>query len=381
LAELGQGLPLGYRALVNYLNKEPGWYSAEDYNCWDQAILEWKNLASGQPGASGYDPNLGVPPNDGDPCTWDVPDYTDVEDLADWSMIVIDASHSMELDANGTKAWEYAVDAAEYFNQVAVDKGTKAGVYAFGDELWPVQWMSNVNDMWITPQPGAQEMVLGAPVDLQPDDVALYANGVGDYVDVLHVTNLCAVLEGAKDAFEHSGAPRGDREVVLLTDGGFSRRADFVDDDNMVTCRGVVEWIDQAPEIANEICSEAGMRVNVVSTGANPKLELAEWLALLRRRRSSQGRFVAARGQGVCGNGKSQGGGPRDRAARASAARSLDNYGIADVLGRGWCRGPRCRVDREPIHRRGCRDAGFRLPRVHARVSKRCFHEPHGQLQ
>lgn len=266
-------------SLENFRNEEPGWFSAEDYNCWDQAILEWAHLSSGKPGDSGYDPSLGVPPTDGDPCTWDVPDYTDVEDLSDWSMIVIDASHSMEMDANGIEAWEYAVDGAEYFNQVAVDKSTKAGVYAFGDELWPVQWMLSVNDMWVAPQPGSQEMLLGVPVDLQPNDVAIHAEGVGDYVDVLHVTNLCAVLEGAKDAFEASGAPRGDREVVLLTDGRFTRWTAVVDDDDMVTCRGVAEWIDQAPEIANEICSEAGMRVNVISTGATPNFELARWLA------------------------------------------------------------------------------------------------------
>jgi hypothetical protein len=266
-------------ALDNYLNDEPGWFSAEDYNCWDQAILEWKHLSAGRPGDGGYDPDLGVPPNDGDPCTWDVPDSTAIEDLSDWSMIVIDASHSMEKDANGTDAWVYAVDGAEYFNQVAVDKGTKAGIYAFGDELWPVQWMPSINDVWVAPQPGAQEMVLGDPVDLEPENVALHADGVGDYVHELHVTNLCAALEGAAGAFETGGAPRGDREVVLLTDGRFSRRTVLVADDDMVTCRGVVEWIDQAPEIAKEICSEAGMRVNVISTGATPDFELAQWLA------------------------------------------------------------------------------------------------------
>lgn len=282
-AEIGASLSHNFgvfdKSEANYQSKIPGWFSAEDYNCWDQAILQHRHLAAQRPGDAGYDPDLGVPPNDDGPCTWDVPDYTDVDDLADWSIIVIDASHSMEMDINGTKAWKYAVDGAEYFNQVAVDKHTKAGVYAFGDDMWAVQWMSKINDVWIPPQPGTQEMLLGVPVDLEPADVAVHANGVGDYVKGDHVTDLCAVLEGAKDAFDDAGAPRGDREVVLLTDARFSRRTALVDDDENVTCRGVVEWIDQAPEIAKKICVEAGMRVNVITTGATPQFELARWLA------------------------------------------------------------------------------------------------------
>jgi hypothetical protein len=276
-AGLSHNLSVLDRALHNAVDSN--WATAEDYNCWDQAILEWNSLGAGRPGANGYDPNLDVPPNDvppndGDPCMWNVPDYTDVEALADWSMIIIDASFSMEADVNGTDGWIYAVDGAEYFNQVAVGRETKAGVYAFGNELWPVQWMSkDINDQWAVPPAGTQELVLGDPVDLSPEDVALHDGAVGAYVNELHSTDLCVVLEGAKQAFIDSGAPKGDREIVLLTDGNFNVC------ENGCSCQGVVNWIVNEPGLAHDICQDAGMQVNVITTGASPNMALAEWLA------------------------------------------------------------------------------------------------------
>ena len=258
-------------SLLGRAHANPNMHAPEDYNCWDQAKSVWGGLQfNGQ-----YNDDLELPPNDGDPnfCTWNVPDYTDIEALFDWSMIVIDASGSMIKATNGAPGWVYAVDGAEYFNQVAVDKGRKAGIYGFGDDLWPMQWAEVINHQIQAPQPGTQEMVLGEPIDLKLKAVKLYRAGVGAYVGENNGTNLCAVLEGAKHAFAHAGAPAGDREVVLLTDARFSVTSKAGD------CRGVPRWVVDDPSIASQICAEAGMRVNVITTGAEPNMELAQWLA------------------------------------------------------------------------------------------------------
>ncbi|KIG12424.1 hypothetical protein DB30_01499 [Enhygromyxa salina] len=249
------------------------WSSAEDFNCWDQAKLEWGSLQfNGQ-----YDEDIGLPPNDGDPafCTWNVPDYTDAEDLADWSMVMIDASGSMGQDANGNPGWTYAVDGAEYFNQVAVTKQTSAGIYAWGDDLWPVKSATKINEVWVP----TQDLALGTPVDLAPANVAVYRNEIDAHVNAKHFTNLCAVLEGAKAAFTQAKAPAGDREVVLLTDAKFTRVDPKHDPTGPAGCRGVETWIVNKPEIAAQICAEGGMRVNVITTGASPRIGLAHWLA------------------------------------------------------------------------------------------------------
>ncbi|PRQ07597.1 hypothetical protein ENSA7_25870 [Enhygromyxa salina] len=270
----GASLSQHWGVLGTVLNHYPTpWSSAEDFNCWDQAKLEWSSLQfNGQ-----YDDDIGLPPNEGDPdfCTWNVPDYTDTENLADWSMVMIDASGSMGQDANGNPGWTYAVDGGEYFNQVAVNKQTSAGLYAWGDDLWAVKSATEINGAWVP----NQDLALGTPVDLAPDNVAVYRPEIDTYVNAKHHTNLCAVLEGAKAAFTHAKAPAGDREVVLLTDAKFTRVDPKHDPNGPAGCRGVETWIVNKPEIAAQICAEAGMRVNVITTGASPRIGLASWLA------------------------------------------------------------------------------------------------------
>lgn len=264
------GKSLSHQTSLMTAASDMGASDAEGYNCWDRAIDVQPTLQF-----DGTYDSVGFAPSHDDPdfCTWDVPDYTDVQALEAWSTIVIDASGSMFADANGNPAWKYAAGGAEFFNQVAFDDNKMAGVYAFGDVFWTVQWASVNGGQVVPPAPGAQEMTLGIPIDLGQASVAMYKQGIGDYVDELHTTDLCAVLKGARDEFDAANAPLGDREVVLLTDAEFTTEPWSVD----ASCEGVDAWIVEQPDLIYQLCD--GMKVNVVSTGPNPNTDLADWVA------------------------------------------------------------------------------------------------------
>ena len=254
--------------VMKAVKRTKGLTHPDDYNIWDVAIGLWGDLEF-----DAYE-DVGLPPNYADPdfCEWNVPDYTDVTALADASLFVIDASGSMGVDANGVPGWEHAIDGAAIFNQVAYEANTKTGIYAFGDEMFAAQWHDPEGT---PPAPGANELTLGNPVDFTSDNAAIWPDPVGVYVAESHGTNLCSVLEGAAAAFESGGLNDETRQVVLLTDGRFSTWPGSDDG----TCQGIDAWVTQQPSLANQICGDANMQVNVISTGADPNHSLATWLA------------------------------------------------------------------------------------------------------